>query len=89
MKAAWAEFRHSTDPFAVWLDNATTDDPAAFVVKHELRDVHNRAAQAEGRPLMTPNGFGRAFHEHRPHIAEGQRTVNGKVEGVYLGLKLR
>ena len=84
---AAVEFRAVTDPFAVWLDRATVEDPQATVPKAGLLRAYNAVAQREGRPVATANEFGRALRRLRPHIRDAQRTVAGKLTWVWLGLR--
>jgi len=88
MKEAWIEFRETTDPLAIWLDKSIRVSPDGYVPKGDLRSAYNRAAQAEGRPVLTEKAFGQAFNRLRPGIEDTQRTVNGKVRWVYLGIEL-
>ena len=88
MKEAWTEFRATTDPLAIWLDKALRVSPDGYVPKGDLRSDYNRAAEAEGRPVLTEKAFGQAFNRLRPGIEDAQRTVNGQVRWVYLGLEL-
>jgi hypothetical protein len=88
MRAAWYEFRSATDPLAVWLDRATHEDTEAMVTKRQLIDSYNSAAKWDGNPPMTETAFGLAVKRLRPNIQDGQRTLNGKRERVWLGLGL-
>ena len=89
MVAAGDEFRKATDPLSVWLDGWTIEQSDSFVMKKALLSAYNSAAQAEGRPAMTATAFGLALRRLRPNFQDGQRTVAGKVEWVWLGLGLR
>ena len=88
MKAALAEFRQATDPLSVWLDAQTVEGSELFVTKRALLDTYNRNAAKDGRPLLTGNALSRALHQLRPHVADAQRTVSGKVQWVWVGLGL-
>lgn len=88
-RAAWAEFRQTTDPLAVWLDRATVEQPDAMVPKKDLVEAYNRVAAMEGRPTMTGPGFGLALKRLRPNLVEAQRTVAGRLQWVWLAIGLR
>ncbi len=88
MRTAWAEFRATTDPLAIWLGQSTVAAPDAIVAKHALLAAFNSAADATGRPAMSATAFGRAFSRLRPGVRDAQRVVEGKLQWVYLGLKL-
>ena len=89
MATAADEFRKATDPLSVWLDAWTIEQSDSFVMKKALLSAYNSAAEAEGRPVMTATGFGLALRRLRPNLQDGQRTVAGKLEWVWLGLGLR
>jgi putative DNA primase/helicase len=90
MQEAWAEFRQTTDPLAVWLDRATISGPDAYVTKDDLINAYNRSAAADGRPVLTKKAMAQALHRLRPNVTDDQRTVNGKPKvrcWVGIGLK--
>ena len=89
MRAAWGDFLATTDPLAIWLDQTTSGNSDAVVTKHALVASHNAAATVSGRPTMTAAGFGRALKRLKPGIQEAQRTVDGELQWVWLGLALR
>jgi putative DNA primase/helicase len=88
MKEAWNELRQTTDPLAVWLDTATVEGPEAFVTKRALCQSYNAAGKVSGHTHMTENAFGRALRRHRPNLADGQKTIGGKVLWVWQGIGL-
>ena len=89
VRAARDEFRTITDPLAVWLDRFTFDGADALVVKEILHSSYNDYARSDHRTPMTATAFGRALRKLRPHISEAQRTIDGKVKWVWLGIGLR
>ncbi len=89
MTQAWDEFRRATDPLSVWLDQNTVQSPAAMVAKGELIASYSRYCTASGKALMTTSAFGLALKRLRTGLEEGQRTLNGKVQWVYLGIGMR
>lgn len=89
MKRAWSEFRTATDPLSVWLDCNTVDLPTAMVAKADLMTAFNKHCTDAGRPPLTKSAFGLALKRARPGIDEGQRTLSGRVQWVYMGIGLR
>ncbi len=89
LRAAYAEFRDTTDPVAVWLELATVEGPDMLATKAQLLAVYNVEAVRSGRPTLTPTAFGRTMRRLRPHLTDGQRTVGGKLQWVWIGLGLR
>jgi P4 family phage/plasmid primase-like protien len=89
MRAAWAEFRHLTDPVAVWLDQRTVDEPEAVTAKSELPRAYNEGTRQDGRPNETPTAFGKAVRRARPGLKDARRTIGGRVQWCWVGLGLR
>lgn len=89
VQVAFAEFRATTDPFAVWLDQQTVEAPDCLVAKDELRRAYNKDATANSRPTMTDTAIGLALKAMRPQVSSKQRTVNGKVTWCWLGIGLK
>lgn len=89
MKAALVDFRQTTDPLAVWLENHTVDDVEAFVSKEALNNAYNARCAQDGRPLMSTNGFGRNLKQLRPDLDDRQRTTEGKLRWCWIGIGLK
>jgi putative DNA primase/helicase len=89
MRKAADEFRQTTDPLAVWLAAELISKAEIFISKADLLAAYNRACELANRPIMTRNAFGRSLSRHRPGLQEAQRTVNGKLDWVWLGIGLR
>ncbi len=89
MKAAHEEFRKLTDPFAVWLDQATVEHPGAMVVRSALYRAYNDECRSTGAPVMTNMAFTLALKRLRPAVEARQRTVAGKLEWCWIGIGLR
>jgi len=88
MRAAWTEFRQTTDPFAVWLDRATIAKPDALVVKDTLFKAFRVACIQGGLTPPSEKSFGADLRRLRPAIKEGRRTVGGQYVWCWLGIGL-
>lgn len=89
LRAAYAEFRDTTDPVAVWFEIATVEGPDMLVTKAQLMAVYNTEAERAGRPPLTATAFGRALRRLRPDLTDRQRKVRGKLQWAWIGLGLR
>lgn len=87
-RAAFDEFRRTTDPLAVWLDENTVERSGAFIPKDELRRAYSQACHDNGRPIMPENQFTAALQRLRPKLKPAQRRINGKPTRVFVGLGL-
>jgi putative DNA primase/helicase len=86
-RAALDEFRRTTDPLAVWLDQDTVERPDAMIPKDKLRSSYGQVCQDAGRPIMGEVQFSAALKRLRPKVEPAKRTVDGKrFTPVYLGL---
>ena len=89
MRAAWSEFRQTTDPLAVWLDEHTVDSPTAWVPKEQIRSMYTRACQDAGRPVLADGRFTGDLKRLKPKVRATQRRIKGKPTYVFEGLGLR
>ena len=89
MTAAWSEFRDTTDPLGAWLDRNLVLGPSLTVPKADLLAAYNADAERCGRPIMGDVSFGRAVKRLRPELQDAQRTVNGELRHVWLGVGLK
>jgi P4 family phage/plasmid primase-like protien len=87
-RAALDEFRRTTDPLAVWLDQCTLERPDAVIAKDKLRSVYSQVCQDNGRPIMGDVQFSGALKRLRPKVEPAKRRVDGKLTPVYVGLGL-
>ena len=85
---AHREFYATTDPFAVWLEKFTVDDPEAVVAVDRLRIVYGAECEQRGRQRPSQTAFGLAFNRMRPKVERKQRTLNGKLQWCYIGICL-
>ena len=60
------EFRATTDPLAVWLDQNTIEDPDSVVPCDALLTAFNSHAKDNGIPSMSRTAFGAAVKRMRP-----------------------
>ena len=88
-RAALDEFRRTTDPLGVWLDQNTVDRPDAMVPKDQLRSGYMQACLDAGRPIMREAEFTAALKRLRPKVQPARKRVNGKQVQVFAGLGLR
>ena len=87
-RAALDEFRRTTDPLAVWLEQNTIERPDAMVTKDRLRRMYGQACQDNGRPIMPDTQFTAALKRLRPKVEPAQRRVDRKPTRVFIGLGL-
>src|SRR5207244_10401353 len=73
----------------VWLELTTVEGPDMLATKAQLLATYNAEAGRSGRPTLTPTAFGRTMRRLRPNLTDGQRTVSGKLQWVWIGLGLR
>jgi P4 family phage/plasmid primase-like protien len=85
-RAALDEFRRTTDPLAVWLDQNTVEHHEAMIVKDELRTAYAKVCQDMGRPIMPVTQFTAALRRLRPKVEPAQRRINGRPTHVFIGL---
>lgn len=89
MEAARTEFRRTTDPLGVWLDQHTVVAPDAMVSRSALIDAYNASAAQARQPAMTQTRFGRALKRMHPEIKDAQRVLDGKRQWVYVGIGVK
>jgi putative DNA primase/helicase len=85
-RAALDEFRRTTDPLAVWLDQNTIERPDAVVPKDRLRNAYSQACQEAGRPVLGDVHFTGALRRLRPKVEPAKRRIDGRLTPVYVGL---
>ena len=77
MRAAWDEFRATTDPIVVWLTRHTQRGHQLLVAKGDLLDAYNASLTGTGQSNVSGTAFGLALKRWWPQWRECQRTVNG------------
>lgn len=87
-KRATDEFRHATDPLAVWLDRRTVLNPDAVTPQDQLYREFCRDCAAAGNPTISKTAFGRTMKKLRPTVTDLQRTVNHRIAWCYVGIGL-
>lgn len=88
VRQAWTEFRGTTDPLAIWLDEATISTPQGFVPKDTLRAAYHAVCDRKGLPGPSEKSFTQQLQRLRPSVREAQRSISGRVTRVWFGLGL-
>jgi putative DNA primase/helicase len=88
VRAGSGDLRLAGDPLAAWLQAETVPDPLGSITQEHLYAAYVRACIAANRPAITRQMFGRLFRRCRPEVQEAQRTVGGKRQWVYLGVRM-
>ena len=83
------EFQRTTDHLNVWLEAETVSSFEALVIQHELHAAYALACNDGNRPILTKQMFGRALRRLRPDLKEVQRTIGGRKQWMYVGIRLR
>ena len=86
---AMDEFVSLTDPMAAWLNEHTVLAPSTHSPMASLLARYNEHMRREQRPEKTQNAFTRDLKRLRPQVETRQRTIGGKIEWCYTGLRLR
>ncbi len=89
LRAAWQDFRSTTDPLAVWLDANTVETPEGRIEKDKLREMYRSDCKDNGRPLLWDEAFTKRLRSLRPRVQVGQFRINGAVKGCFKGIGLR
>ncbi len=87
MRDAWQEFRSTTDPLAVWLDENTVEVPDGFVPKAKLRELYSRDCKDHGRISIPETAFTGRLLQLRPRMKTAQRTAAKTWCFIGIGLK--
>jgi putative DNA primase/helicase len=85
-RAALDEFRRTTDPLAVWLDQNIVERGDSMIQKDKLRSAYGQVCQEAGRPILREEQFTAALKRLRPKVEPSRRRVNGAQTQVYVGL---
>lgn len=90
VQRAGDDFRSTTDPLAVWIDQNVLPNSSAIVGKDQLRSAYNVDASRAGRPVLTKEAFGARLAKIMPNLQDAQRTIGGKPKTwCYVGIGLR
>lgn len=85
-RAAMDDFRRTTDPLSVWLEQNTVEKPGAVIAKDQLRRLYGQACQDAGRPVPGDVQFTGALKRLRPKVEASRKRIDGKLTQVYGGL---
>jgi len=77
MREAWLEFKSTTDPLTIWLDETLIEAPDGFITKTSILDRYNSHRKDGGNPGTNMNALTQCLLQWRPGIKTAQRTVNG------------
>ncbi len=89
MQEAHDEFVEATDPFIVWLNANTVDDPEAFTPCGDFIDAYRAYATSHGLAVsVTKHAIGNALKRARPKVRMTQKAINGKMVWSYVGIAL-
>jgi putative DNA primase/helicase len=88
-RAAFEEFRHVTDPIAVWLDTHTQAGGDMWVPKNELLAAYNATCDREARPRITAKSFTSRIRALRSNLEGRQKQVHGIRAWVWVGIGLK
>lgn len=90
MQEAYNEFVEATDPFTVWLNARTVEDPEAFTPCSELMAAYRDYALEHSLGVsVTRVAIGNALRRARPRVRYAQKAVAGKTMWSYIGIMLR
>ena len=89
MVAAAEDMRREVDPLKFWLNENTFEHPDVIVVKRSLIAAYNASAVDDGQPFMTDKAFTPALRRLRPNVKSAQRTVDGYVRHVWVGIDFK
>lgn len=76
MREAWAEFRASTDPLTMWLDETVIEDPEGLIPKQEVLARYNHYRRDAGKAVTDTGSLTQALLQWRQGVRTAQRTVN-------------
>jgi putative DNA primase/helicase len=87
-RAALAGFRLVTDPLAIWLETRTVFDPEAVTPRTEVQRACQLHMIEVGKKVPSDMALTQAIHHYVPDVECKQRTVDGRVQWCYVGLRL-
>jgi putative DNA primase/helicase len=86
MAEAAREFRRTTDPFHVWLDEHTVLVPKGFVVQKDLYKGYGEECRRAERAMPSPNEITAMIQRIHPGVKLKQKRVNRKRAWCYCGI---
>lgn len=89
MHEAWNEFRDTTDPLAGWMSRTLEYAPMEAVHRGRICRAWQDYCRAEGLTPGTPNALYKRIRETYPRVEDDKRTIDGKQDRAFIGLRLR
>ena len=89
LRAAWEDFRRTTDPLAVWLESVTIEVLEGFIEKAKLRELYRNECRDRGHPVLSDEVFTKRLLSLRPRVRSTKRRVNGMPTWCFVGIGLR
>jgi putative DNA primase/helicase len=89
MKAAWDDFRCTTDPLAAWLESNTIEVPGAVMPKQQLRTLYGQSCLDAGRAVPFDNQFTAALRRFRPGVVTTERRLQKTLTKVFVGIGMK
>ena len=87
-QAAIDNYRRTTDPLGIWLDEHT-ETADGWISRKVLRDAYSESCQLYDRIPMTEESFGKAFKRLRREVRPVQRTGDAGKEWGYAGMQFK
>jgi len=76
MKAAWNEFRNSTDWVLIWLERMLVEQPTGVIEKKAIHQALILEAQRQRRAVISPATLYKKIRSHWPNVDESQRRLD-------------
>jgi P4 family phage/plasmid primase-like protien len=88
-RAAFEDFRRTTDPLAIWLDERTVTGPSLSVSKDALRKTFRAHCEEQGLSTPGESAFSRRLMELRPAVKAARSRADGGRLWCFAGIGLK
>ena len=88
-RAAFDEFRQTTDSFALYLEKHTIPQPDGTAFCDDFRSDYNSYARNEKMPSLSDSQLGQKVAKHRPGVTKEKRGPKGEQRPCYIGFVLK